>query len=51
MDAYPALSLKGTRELRDQTRTMVAKHINPRIERKQKLNAIKMAGEDTFIAA
>ncbi|MBZ9782790.1 hypothetical protein K9857_14695 [Pseudomonas sp. REP124] len=51
MDAFPPLSLKGTRELRDQTRTMVAKHINPRIERKQKLNAIKMAGDNTFVSA
>jgi hypothetical protein len=47
--SYPELSLKDARELREQARAMVAKHINPRIERKQKLNAIKMEGENTFI--
>lgn len=50
LGSYPAVSLKDARELRDQARSLVAKHINPRIERKQKLNAIKMAGENTFIA-
>ncbi|MGH8385519.1 MAG: tyrosine-type recombinase/integrase [Pseudomonas sp.] len=50
LGSYPELLLKDARELRDQARTMVVKHINPRIERKQKLNAIKMAGENTFIA-
>jgi hypothetical protein len=49
LGSYPELSLKDARELREQARAMVAKHINPRIERKQKLNAIKMEGENTFI--
>lgn len=49
LGSYPELSLKDARELRDQARAMVAKHINPRIERKQKLNAIKMEGENTFM--
>ncbi|MHC8385946.1 hypothetical protein [Pseudomonas sp. LB3P14] len=41
--------MHNARELREQARSMVAKRINPRIERKQKLNAIKMAGENTFM--
>lgn len=49
LGSYPELSLHDARELREQARSMVAKRINPRIERKQKLNAIKMAGENTFM--
>ncbi|MFW0754509.1 tyrosine-type recombinase/integrase [Pseudomonas sp. H11T01] len=49
LGSYPELSLHDARELRDQARAMVTKCINPRIERKQKLNAIKMAGENTFM--
>jgi hypothetical protein len=50
LGSYPELSLKDARELREQARAMLAKHINPCTERKQKLNAIKMEGENTFIA-
>ncbi|WP_085706849.1 integrase arm-type DNA-binding domain-containing protein [Pseudomonas sp. B35(2017)] len=49
LGSYPELSLKDARELRDQARALVAKNINPHIERKQKLDAIKIEGENTFV--
>lgn len=50
LGSYPELSLREARELRDEARSQVARGINPRIERKQKRQVIKLAGENTFMA-
>lgn len=47
---YPEVSLREARALRDEARALVAKDINPRIHRKQKRAAVKLAGENTFDA-
>lgn len=48
--AYPALSLKDARTLRDEAREMLAKGVNPHTERKRKRHAIVLKGEHTFKA-
>lgn len=48
--AYPALSLKDARELRDQARELLAKGVNPHSDRKRKRHAIVLAGDHTFQA-
>lgn len=45
---YPEVSLHEARALRDEARALVAKGINPRMHRKQKRSAAKLAGENTF---
>lgn len=50
LGCHPGLSLREARELRDEARSLVARGINPRTERKQKRQAIKLAGENTFMA-
>lgn len=50
LGSYPELSLREARELRDHARALVAKGVNPRIDRKQKRHTIKLAGENTFMA-
>ena len=45
---YPEVSLLEARALRDEARALVAKGINPRVHRKQKRAAVKLAGEHTF---
>jgi len=50
LSSYPELSLREARELRDEARSLVARGISPRTERKQKRQAIKLAGENTFMA-
>ncbi|MBK9427057.1 MAG: tyrosine-type recombinase/integrase [Gammaproteobacteria bacterium] len=47
---YPEVSLLEARALRDAARALVAKGINPRVHRKQKRAAAKLAGEHTFEA-
>jgi integrase len=47
---YPEVSLLEARALRDQARALVVKGINPRVHRKQKRAAAKLAGEHTFEA-
>lgn len=47
---YPEVSLLEARALRDAARALVAKGINPRVHRKQKRAAAKLAGENTFEA-
>ena len=47
---YPELGLRDARAMRDEARTLIAKGINPRIARKQKQQAARLAGEHTFIA-
>lgn len=50
LGTYPEVSLREARALRDEARALVAKDINPRIHRKQKRAAVKLAGENTFDA-
>jgi hypothetical protein len=50
LGSYPELSLREARELRDEARSLVARGINPRTDRKQKRQAIRLAGENTFMA-
>ncbi len=50
LGTYPEVSLREARTLRDEARALVAKDINPRIHRKQKRAAVKLAGENTFEA-
>src|SRR5690606_20101248 len=47
---YPEVSLLEARALREEARALVAKGINPRMHRKQKRSAAKLAGENTFEA-
>lgn len=48
LGTYPEVSLLEARTLRDEARALVAKEINPRIHRKHKRAAVKLAGEHTF---
>lgn len=50
LGTYPEISLREARALRDEARALVAKDINPRIHRKQKRAAVRLAGENTFEA-
>ena len=45
LGTYPEVSLREARALRDEARALVAKDINPRLHRKQKRAAVKLAGE------
>lgn len=47
LGTYPEVSLREARALRDEARALVAKDINPRLHRKQKRAAVKLAGENT----
>ena len=48
LGCYPEVSLREARGLRDEARALVAKDLNPRIQRKQKRSAVKFASENTF---
>jgi integrase len=50
LGSYPEISLRDARELRDQARALLAKSVNPRLDRKQKRQAVRFAGENTFMA-
>lgn len=50
LGSYPEVSLREARELRDQARTLLAKGVNPRLDRKRKRQAITLADENTFMA-
>jgi len=50
LGTYPEVSLREARALRDEARALVPKDINPRLHRKQKRAAVKLAGENTFEA-
>ncbi len=50
LGAYPELSLREARELRDQAHALLAKGTNPRLDRKLKRQSIQLAGENTFMA-
>ncbi|MFA7579950.1 MAG: integrase arm-type DNA-binding domain-containing protein [Castellaniella sp.] len=47
---YPEVSLREARTLRDDARALLAKGINPHIDRKQKRHAVKLASDYTFKA-
>lgn len=48
LGTYPEVSLREARALRDEARALVAKGINPKIDRKQKLRAVRFATENSF---
>lgn len=47
---YPEVTLREARDLRDEARALLAKGINPHVDRKRKRHAILLAGENTFEA-
>jgi integrase len=50
LGTYPEVSLREARALRDQARALLAKGINPKLDRKQKRKAVRLADEHTFKA-
>ncbi|HDN7360707.1 TPA: integrase arm-type DNA-binding domain-containing protein [Salmonella enterica subsp. enterica serovar Agona] len=47
---YPEIGLREARALRDEARALLAKGINPHLDRKQKRHAVKLASDFTFQA-
>ncbi|MBJ7223488.1 MULTISPECIES: tyrosine-type recombinase/integrase [unclassified Brenneria] len=50
LGTYPEITLREARALRDQARALLAKGINPKLDRKQKRRAVRLADEHTFKA-
>ncbi|WCM86877.1 MULTISPECIES: tyrosine-type recombinase/integrase [Pseudomonadota] len=50
LGTYPEVGLREARALRDGARALLAKGINPRSDRKQKRQAVRLADENTFKA-
>ena len=50
LGTYPEVSLREARALRDEARALLAKGVNPKIDRKQKLRAVRLATENSFKA-
>ncbi|MFZ4823996.1 MULTISPECIES: tyrosine-type recombinase/integrase [Pseudomonas] len=50
LGTYPEVSLREARTLRDEARALLAKGINPKIDRKQKFRAACLAAEHSFKA-
>ncbi|MFJ5483588.1 tyrosine-type recombinase/integrase [Pectobacterium actinidiae] len=50
LGTYPEVGLREARALRDQARALLAKGINPKLDRKQKRRAVRLADENTFNA-
>ncbi|MCK2094537.1 tyrosine-type recombinase/integrase [Thauera aromatica] len=48
LGAYPEVSLREARSLRDEARALLAKGINPKVDRKQKFRAVCLAAEHNF---
>ena len=48
LGTYPEITLREARGLRDEARALMAKGVNPRVHRKQKRVAVRLAGEHTF---
>lgn len=48
LGTYPEVTLRDARALRDQARALLAKGINPKLDRKQKRKAVRLADEYTF---
>jgi integrase len=45
---YPEVSLREARQARDEARALLGKNINPRVDRKQKRQAVRLVSENTF---
>ncbi|MFT3803408.1 MAG: tyrosine-type recombinase/integrase [Burkholderiaceae bacterium] len=50
LGTYPELSLREARALRDEARALLAKGINPKVDRKRKRQAVRLAGQHSFQA-
>lgn len=50
LGTYPEVSLRDARALRDEARALLAKDINPKIDRKKKFRAACLAAEHSFRA-
>lgn len=50
LGTYPEVSLRDARHLRDQARALLSKGINPRLDRKRKRQAVRLAQADSFDA-
>lgn len=50
LGTYPEVTLREARHLRDQARALLRKGINPRLNRKRKQLAVRLAQEDSFEA-
>jgi integrase len=50
LGTYPEVCLREARALRDEARALAAKGINPKIDRKQKRRAVRLATENSFKA-
>jgi integrase len=50
LGTYPEVTLREARSLRDEARALLAKGTNPRVHRKQKRTAVRLADENTFDA-
>lgn len=48
LGTYPEVGLRDARSLRDEARALIAKNINPKIHRKQKRQAVRLAAENSF---
>ncbi|MFW7348463.1 MAG: tyrosine-type recombinase/integrase [Pigmentiphaga sp.] len=50
LGTYPEVTLREARTLRDEARALLAKGINPKVDRKRKRQAVRLAGEHSFKA-
>jgi integrase len=50
LGTYPEVSLRDARQARDEARALLARGINPKVHRKQKRQAVRLASENTFTA-
>lgn len=48
LGTYPEVSLREARALRDGARVLLSKGVNPRLDRKQKRQAVQLADQNTF---
>ncbi|WP_281686598.1 integrase arm-type DNA-binding domain-containing protein [Pseudomonas citronellolis] len=48
LGTYPEVSLREARTLRDQARALLAKGVNPKVDRKHKRRAVQLADQHTF---
>jgi transposase InsO family protein len=48
LGTYPEVTLREARSLRDEARALIANGINPRVHRKQKRTAVRLADENIF---
>ncbi|CAB3647402.1 hypothetical protein LMG3431_02566 [Achromobacter pestifer] len=50
LGTYPAVGLREAREERDEAHALLAKGINPKVARKRKRQAVRLADENSFKA-